>query len=119
MADFLTGAKLDRAVANAMGWRQSPMSTDWVSPTPGGGSMVGRSLPQFSTDPRHIAEMLAWLRSRSPHGIVNIEYLAEDETVVDCVGISPRVGSRLGCDIPDALARLVDAMKKEKTTDET
>ena len=97
MTDLPAGPELDRAVAIAMGYRTSGRRQKW------------------STNPRHIDELLAWLdqrcewveitqyRGRGPRSVVALALINADHDA-DPQGV--------GATIPEALARLVVAVKE-------
>ena len=99
MAEFPAGPELDRAVAIAMG--HGPVSKCFMHRDGG----TKQALPNFSTDPRHTAEMLTWLRPHPEHDVV----IVVGKTGVSAVRL-PEAAE--GATIPEALSRLVVAVKE-------
>lgn len=110
MNDGLTGRALDEAAARAMGWVPSE-HWDRLQCT------AYYPLPHYPTDPARIDEMLAWLRGRLPtdEDVVEID-IDRHAKVRASLWLRNKgawsVKSGVGSTIPEALARLVVAVKE-------
>jgi hypothetical protein len=103
----LTGRELDRAVAEAMGWRPTgPTWPDvWNKPASDGNPAMTTALPPFSTDYACLPGMLAWLEARA----YDLSMWWTDHAKRWSTNMKWNVGQygRSGATLPEALARLV------------
>ena len=105
------GPDLDRLVAEILGWTTLVPGPDWIMPEVlhwlrPCGKFQG-SCPAFSTNPRRIEEMLAWLRKGKEVNIV-VQIGVSDWGVSAVIVGRPKIAR--GDTIQHALARLVVAV---------